>query len=149
MLVKDVMTPRPELVNRRATAQDAARKMLDLDIGVMPVVDRHHVVGMVTDRDLAVRCVAPGMDPTTTPVEAVMTPQVVCIGEDEDVRRLVTVMEEHGLRRIVVTNAKGKPVGIVSLSDVAARGDDGRMVAEALAPWAHHAVPGSHGAPAT
>jgi CBS domain-containing protein len=132
MQVQEIMTRRPELVNRHATARDAARKMQALDIGALPVVDRGHLVGMLTDRDLALRCVAAGLDPLTTPVEALMTPDVVTCRDDDGVHELATIMEAHSLRRIVVVNGRGKPVGIVTVSDLARRAPEKQLVAEAL-----------------
>jgi len=132
MQVKDIMTARPELVNRRATLQETARKMHELNVGVLPVVDRGHLVGMVTDRDLAVRGVALGLHPTATWVEAVMTPDVVSCLDTDDVHVAAELMARCSVRRVVVVNAKGKPVGILSVDDLANRASDDRLVAEAL-----------------
>lgn len=126
------MTPRLELVNRRATLRDAAAKMAHLGIGALPVVERSHLLGMVTDRDITVRAVARGWDPATTTVEDVMTPGVVSCRESQDVKDVASLMEEHGLRRILVLSARGKPVGIISVEDIAQRAPDKRLVAEAL-----------------
>jgi CBS domain-containing protein len=132
MQVQEIMTRRPELVNRHAMARDAAEKMRALGIGALPVVERGHLVGMITDRDLAVRCVAAGLDPNATPVEALMTPEVVTCHVSDGVHALARVMETHSLRRVVVLNERGKPVGIVTLTDLA-RAPEKELVAEALA----------------
>ena len=133
MFVRDIMTTRLELVNRRASLQDAAAKMAALGVGALPVVDRgQRLVGMITDRDITVRAVARGLAPDATSVEDVMTPGLIDCREDHDIEELARLMEHHELRRIVVCNANGKPVGIVSLDDIAWRGADKRLVAEAL-----------------
>lgn len=131
MQVKDLMTPKPELINCRASAQDAARKMLTFGIGCMPVVDRGHLVGMLTDRDVTVRCVAAGLDPCMTSVQSIMTQAIVTCQEDADVSDAAHLMEKHALRRLVAVNARGKPVGIMSLLDLT-QADDKTLVAEAL-----------------
>ncbi len=115
---KDVMTSRLQLVNRRATLVAAAGRMRDEKIGVLPVVDRGHLVGMITDRDLAVRAMAEGLDPRLTMVEAIMTPKVVSCSEEEPASELPLLMKRHGVHRLVVINEKGKPVGIVSIDDL-------------------------------
>lgn len=118
MLAKDIMTSRLMLVNRRATLEAAAKILRDENIGVLPVVDRGHLVGMITDRDLAVRAMAEGLDPGETKVEAIMTPKVVSCPEDKPVAELPFLMKRHGVHRLVVINQKGKPVGIVSIDDL-------------------------------
>lgn len=115
---KDVMTSKLQLVNCRATLVAAAGRMRDEKIGVLPVVDRGHLVGMLTDRDLAVRAMAEGLDPKLTLVEAVMTPKVVSCSEEEPASELPHLMKRHGVHRLVVINDKGKPVGIVSVDDL-------------------------------
>ncbi len=118
LLAKDIMTSRLMLVNRRATLVAAASRMRDEKIGILPVVDRGHLVGMITDRDLAVRAMAEGLDPRLTMVEAIMTPKVVSCSEEEPIEDLHFLMKRHGVHRLVVINDKGKPVGIVSIEDL-------------------------------
>jgi CBS domain-containing protein len=118
LLAKDIMTSKLMLVNRRATLVAAASRMRDEHIGVLPVVDRGHLVGMITDRDLAVRAMAEGLDPALTKVEAVMTQKVVSCPEDKPAEDLPFLMKRHGVHRLVVINDKGKPVGIVSVDDL-------------------------------
>jgi len=118
LTAKDIMTSRLMLVNRRATLVAAAGRMRDEKIGVLPVVDRGHLVGMITDRDLAIRALAEGLDPRLTMVEAIMTPKVVSCPEDKPAQDLAALMKFHGVHRLVVINDKGKPVGIVSIDDL-------------------------------
>lgn len=118
LLAKDIMTSKLQLVNRRATLVAAAGRMRDEQIGVLPVVDHGHLVGMLTDRDLAVRALAEGLDPNLTLVEAIMTPKVVSCPEDKPIDELAYLMKRHGVHRLVVINDQGKPIGIVSIDDL-------------------------------
>ena len=119
MYARDLMTTRLTLVNRRATLKDAAVRMREENIGILPVVDKSHVVGMLSDRDLVVRGVASGVDTETTLVEDIMTPKVVSCSEDRPARDLAELMHRHGVHRLLVVNGRGKPVGIVSATDLA------------------------------
>lgn len=132
MLARDIMTTPIELLNRRASLKDAAMKMASLDIGALPVVDRSTVIGMITDRDIVVRGIAAGLDPLTVAVDTVMTHGVIDCQEDEDVKQVAEIMERHALRRVLVLNQSGKPVGIISVEDLASRGIDKQLAAEAL-----------------
>ena len=77
MKIKDIMTPNVEYVWPDDTLQEAALKMKELEIGPLPVCDRNHVVGMLTDRDIVIRCVALGYDPQSAMVSDVMTREVI------------------------------------------------------------------------
>lgn len=132
MKVRDIMTAHVELINRRATLQDAAAKMAKLNIGALPVADRASLIGMVTDRDITIRGVAQGLDPAQAHVEDIMTAGVVECREDQELRHAIDLMERHGLRRVVVVNERGKPVGIVSVEDLANRAPDRQAAADAM-----------------
>ncbi len=132
MLLKDVMTTSVEVVHPDATLQEAAQKMKDLDVGPVPVCDGERLVGMLTDRDIAIRSTAEGRDPKTTPVREAMTPEVVYCFEDQSVEEAARLMEEKQLRRLVVLNRDKKLVGIVSLGDVATSTGDERLSGEIL-----------------
>ena len=82
MTLKDVMTPGVEVIAPEATLQQAAAKMRRLNIGPLPVCDGDQLVGMLTDRDITVRAVAEGCDPTTTTVREAMTPDIAYCFED-------------------------------------------------------------------
>lgn len=132
MFAKDIMTPNLELIGRNAMLVDAARKMAERNIGLLPVVDRNHVVGMLTDRDLVVRAMARSVDPTTTEVDLVMTPEVITCSEDSTIELVAQLMERHGLRRILVVDDAGMPSGVISIEDLAARSTDKHLAATAL-----------------
>jgi len=107
--------------------------MRDLDVGSVPVCgpdDR--LAGMVTDRDIAVRCTAAGSDPKACTVRDVMTPGVVYCFDDQPVEEAERVMKERQIRRLLVLNRDKRLVGIVSLGDLAVRGDDLREAGDVL-----------------
>ena len=106
------------------TVQSAAQSMEDQDVGAMPVVDSHeaqHLIGIVTDRDLALKVVALGLDPRKTTVEGVMSREMVVCKTYDDWQRAVDAMAKHQLRRIPVVDDKGRLAGIIAQADVATR----------------------------
>ncbi len=122
MRVRDVMTRNVEKVAPGDTLQTAARKMRDLDVGPLPVCDGDRLAGMVTDRDITVRATAEGLDPTACTVGQVMTPDVVYVFEDQDVKDAADAMAAHQIRRLLVLDAESKLVGIVAMADLAVDG---------------------------
>lgn len=131
MRVKDVMTYKPEVVQSDAMLQEVAEKMRALEIGVLPVCNGDRVVGLLTDRDVTVRATAAGCDPTMVQVCDVMTADVVCCFEDQDLAEAAKLMEAQQVRRLLVLNRHHYLVGIVSLDDLAASGDP-TLVGETL-----------------
>jgi CBS domain-containing protein len=130
--VKDVMTPQVEWVTPDTTLREAAELMRTLDIGPLPVCEHDRVVGIVTDRDITLRATAEGLDPWTTRVREVMTPNVVSCYEDQDIEEAERVMKERQLRRLLVLDRDQRLAGIVSLGDLAVHADDAGMAGEAL-----------------
>src|SRR5437764_6114264 len=100
MLLKDVMTKTVEEIGPQTSLKDAAAKMKSLDIGALPVCENDKLVGMLTDRDIAVRAVADGKDPTQTRVCDAMTSGAFWCYEDDDVRDAARIMEERQIRRL-------------------------------------------------
>lgn len=119
MRLKDIMTPEVEVIAPDATIQEAARKMQRLDVGPLPVCDGDRLIGMLTDRDITIRAVAEGCDPTTTSVREAMTPDIVYCFEDQDVQEAARLMEQYQIRRLPILNRDKRLVGIVSLGDMA------------------------------
>src|SRR3989442_11351251 len=118
MRIKDVMTKNPEVVSPDASLIDAAQTMRRLDIGVVPVCESDRLVGVVTDRDIAVRTAAEGKDPTKCLVAAAMSADVSYCFEDDDIVQATRMMEDKQIRRLPVLNQKKRLVGIVSLGDL-------------------------------
>ena len=124
MKVGEVMTANVVTIGPEASLTEAARRMRGLDVGPLPVSDGGRLVGMLTDRDIAVRATAEGCDPETTRVSDVMTRDVVCCFEDDEVRQAARTMARYRKRRLVVVDASGRVVGIVSLGDLALRAQE-------------------------
>lgn len=131
MKVSAVMTTNVITIGPDATLTEAARRMRGLDIGPLPVADGDRLVGMLTDRDIAVRATAEGRDPSATRVSDVMTRDVVCCFEDDEVLQAARTMARYRKRRLVVVDASGRVVGIVSLGDLVLRAQQD-VVGEAL-----------------
>jgi CBS domain-containing protein len=132
MLLRDVMTQNIEEIPADATIMQAAERMRQLDIGAMPVLEGDRLIGMITDRDIAVRAVASGRDPRSTPVRDAMSANVCFCYEDDTVESAAQLMEEKQVRRLPVFDRSERPVGIVSLGDLAVRNRDDRLSGEVL-----------------
>ena len=130
--LRDIMTKDVQTLAPGATVQQAAEKMRDLDVGAIPVCDGQKLVGMVTDRDIAVRSASLGHDPKSTKVADVMSPEVVWCFDDAGVDEVARLMRERQVRRIPVVNRGKQLVGIVALGDVATESDDHAMKGQTL-----------------
>jgi len=132
MKLKDIMTPEVERLHKDVSIQEVAQKMKAIDAGMIPVYDGDRLVGMVTDRDIVLRMVAEGRDPTRTPAQAVMTPEVIYCFEDQTIDEAGQVMEQHQIRRLIVLNRDKRLVGVVSLGDLATNRKGKKAAGEAL-----------------
>jgi CBS domain-containing protein len=130
MKISEVMTTDVETVSSDQTARDAAHFMLRADTGSIPVCDNGRVIGMITDRDIAVRGVAEGRGPDT-PVSDLMSDGIVCAHEDDDVASVAKRMSDEQVRRMPVLDSDERLVGIVSLGDLS-REAAGEVAHEAL-----------------
>jgi CBS domain-containing protein len=131
MKVSECMTAEVETVAPDQPMQEAARFMLRADAGAMPVGEGNRLVGMVTDRDIAVRGVAAGRGPDT-PVREVMTDEVICCFDDDDVEEVALKMSDRQVRRMPVLSRQDETlVGIVSLGDIS-RSEQGEAASVAL-----------------
>ena len=121
--VGEIMTRGVETVKPEDTLQIAARKMKEHDIGFLPVCSGERLVGTLSDRDIAVRAVAAGFDPRSTPIKEFATSQTVWCFEDEGVDEAARKMEDNQVRRMIVVRRDDRRlVGVVSLGDLAANG---------------------------
>jgi CBS domain-containing protein len=140
MIVRKAMTNDVCMIGPRQTIREAAGLMAQRDIGALPVADGDRLVGMITDRDIAVRAVAEGLAPDTT-VREVMSQEVLYCFEDEDLDHVARNMGDVKVRRLPVLSRDKRLVGIVSLGDVARHEDDsttGDAVAQISAPGGAH-----------
>jgi CBS domain-containing protein len=126
--ISEIMTHDPRTVDTGATVQDAAREMRDGDIGAVLVVDNGSLTGIVTDRDIVVRGVADGRDPGT-PVTEVCTRDPQTLTPDQSVEDAIRIVREDKVRRIPVVQ-DARPVGIVSIGDLAIERDEDSALAE-------------------
>ena len=125
MQIKDVMTPTVDLADPNMKARDAARKMREDDVGALPVGENDRLVGMVTDRDIALRAVAADGSAENTAVHEVMSQGVYYCFEDDSLQRAGEAMAEHQVHRLPVLNRDKRLVGMIAMADLARSGEDG------------------------
>jgi CBS domain-containing protein len=130
MKVSEVMTRDVQTVRPDQPVQDAASFMLSADAGSIPVTDGDRLIGMITDRDIAVRGVAKGYGPDT-PVLELMTGDIICARHDDDLDDVASKMSEAQVRRLPVIDADERLCGIVSIGDLSREADED-CAAEAL-----------------
>ncbi|MGW0550991.1 CBS domain-containing protein [Streptomyces altiplanensis] len=116
--VREVMTAGVAAVRPDASLVEAAQLMRAQDIGDVLVARDNQLIGVLTDRDIALRAVADGLDPLTVSAESVCTPATACVGPDDEVSTAVTLMRQHAVRRLPVVEG-GLPLGVVSIGDLA------------------------------
>jgi CBS domain-containing protein len=127
--VREIMTGSPVTLRKDASIVEAAQLMRDNGIGDVIVIDGERAEGIVTDRDIVVRAVAEGRDPQTVPVEQVLSGRLTAVAPDDPVERAIKVMREQAIRRVPVVQ-EGKPVGIVSIGDLAIERDPRSALAD-------------------
>lgn len=132
MTVREIMTQNFEMVESSATLTQAAQKMKDLDVGVLPIKEGTKLIGLVTDRDIVVRALAAGRNPESTQVKDIISSEIVYCREDNSVEEVAGIMEDRQIRRLIVCDSEQKPTGIVSLGDIAARTKQEQLAGEAL-----------------
>ena len=122
--IRDVMTSNPCSIDADKSVAYAAKMMRDEDVGLAPIVEGDKLIGMLTDRDIAIRVVAEGKDPDQVKVREVASKQVVTIDPQQDLDEALRIMAMHQVRRLPVVEEDGKLVGVVAQADVAREGDD-------------------------
>lgn len=130
MLSREIMTENPEVVLASDSLEEAARRMRDLDVGLLPVVEdgeNRRLRGVITDRDIVVRHVAEGHGPGCNVEEAMSRDGMVTVGPQDDVELVARRMSEAQVRRIPVVD-DGRLVGIISQADLAIDASDDRLV---------------------
>ena len=121
MNVQNIMTPRPRVCSADAPLARAARLMLEEDVGEIPVIDGDlRPIGVITDRDIVVRCVATGGDPQSATIEEFMTAPAQTVREDATLEECAQLMARHRIRRVPVVDAAGAICGIVAQADLEA-----------------------------
>lgn len=131
MKVSECMTHKVRVIQPGQTLREAAQIMASLDAGVLPVAENDRLVGVLTDRDIAIRAVAAGKGPEAAVREA-MSPEVKYCYEDEDIDHVARNMGELQVRRLPVMSRDKRLVGIVTLGDIACAAREAECVGEAL-----------------
>ena len=121
MLVKECMSKKVELADPEMSLSQAAKKMRDGDFGILPVRENDRLVGMITDRDIAVRAVAAGKDPKQTKIRDVMSQKVLYCYDDQTTEEVARNMGDNQVRRLPVLNRQKRLVGILALGDLASK----------------------------
>lgn len=138
MKVKDAMHQPVEWVEPTTTLPVLAKKMRDLDIGAIPVGENDRLVGMVTDRDIAIRAVADGKDVTKLTARDVMSAGIVYCRDTEELEDAARIMEQKKIRRLPVLDDKKRMVGMLSLGDISHAAPRAIAGEVAAAVSAHH-----------
>ena len=137
MQVRDAMSEDVQIANPNQSIRDAATLMAKIDAGSLPVGENDRLVGMITDRDIAIRAVAEGKSPTTK-VRDIMSQEVLYCFDDQDLDEVARNMSEMKIRRLPVVNRDKRLVGIISLGDLA-RNEDTSKTGETVS---HISEPG-------
>jgi len=132
MQVKEIMTCNIESIYSDANLVEASEKMKALEVGALPVRENDRLIGIITDRDITIRGVADGKNPSSTSVKEIMSSDVCCCFENDDIRKAAKLMEEKSIHRLLVVNSNNEPVGFVSLSDFAVKSHDEHLTYEVL-----------------
>jgi CBS domain-containing protein len=127
--VRDVMTSDPTTCQASDSVEDAAKAMRDGEFGAVIVVDEDRVSGIVTDRDIAIRAVAEGKDPGDTELREVASGSIETLAPGDSIDDAVQKMRDADVRRLPVVE-DSRPVGIVSLGDLAVKRDEGSALAD-------------------
>ncbi len=129
------MTKEPSCVTPDATVREAAQLMKKEDVGIVPVVESsgdRRLVGLVTDRDIAIRCVADGKDGSCRVRDVMSAGDLATARPNDDVNDVMSVMGREQVRRIPIVDERGSLVGIVAQADVARKARDGSQVSETV-----------------
>ncbi|TML88797.1 MAG: CBS domain-containing protein [Actinobacteria bacterium] len=127
--VREVMTPNPTAFPATATVGEAARAMRDLDIGDVIVLDNEQICGIVTDRDIVVRAVADGREPAEVKLGDICSHEITTLAPTDEIAEAAIRMRERAIRRLPVVE-HGRPIGVVSIGDLAAERDPGSALAD-------------------
>jgi CBS domain-containing protein len=122
--VRDTMSSDPQAVRPDQPVSEAAGLMRSEDVGSLPVVEDERLVGILTDRDIALRVVAEGKDPNVTSVGEVLSGDPVTVTPDESLDEALAKMARHQVRRLPVVESEGRLVGVLAQADVAREGQD-------------------------
>ena len=119
MKVQEIMSTKVETISPTSSLRATARKLSNLNVGMLPVVDNDKLVGVITDRDVSVYAIAIGRDPQNTEVGKVMTKDVFTCSENQELSEAAEIMKTHSIRRLAVVNKNNDIVGVLTVDDLA------------------------------
>ncbi len=119
MKVNEIMSTKVESVSPTSSLRATARKLSNMNVGALPVVDDGKLIGIITDRDVSVYAIAIGRDPQSTDVKRVMTKEVFTCNENQELSEAAEIMENHNIRRLAVIDNNNDIAGILSVDDLA------------------------------
>ena len=141
MKVNEIMTTDFEKIDADSSLCDAAQKMKSFNIGFLPVHEGDKLIGLLTDRDIVIRGLAEGLDPRRTSVKDIVSSDIVYCFEDESVEDAARLMEDNQVRRLIVVGHDQKPIGIVSIGDIAVKSGQEQLAGEILERVSEPATP--------
>ncbi|MFW6244858.1 MAG: CBS domain-containing protein [Fibrobacterota bacterium] len=119
MFVREIMSHKVDFVDRSDTVQEAAQKMDRDNVGLLAVFDGNFAVGVITDRDITLRSVAKGLNPSRTRVHQIMSERIYFCHDTDTLKTAALIMEQKQVRRLLVKNAQDHVTGVISLADLA------------------------------
>jgi len=122
--ISDLMSPNPYAIDADKAVAHAARMMTDEDVGLAPIVEGEKLIGMLTDRDIAIKVAAEGKDPQSTMVREIASPRLITIDPDQNIDEAMRLMAKHQVRRLPIVEEDGRLVGMLAQADVAQAGHD-------------------------
>ena len=131
--VKEMMKPDVELISPDATLAEAARKMKEIECGILPVGTGSDIEGIITDRDIVVRALAEGKNPATEQVRDHMTGDVCYCAESDELKDAARMMHDNNVSRLVVKDSVGKVRGILTFGSILRQENDKTQVSEIVA----------------
>src|SRR3990167_11367976 len=138
MLAKEIMSKKPEFLPPTANLKQAADQMRTHDYGFIPVGEGDRLIGAVTDRDMVIRAMAEGTDPSQTTLRDVMTKEIHFCYETDSIENVAQQMEKLQIRRLVVLNKDKRMTGVISLGDIATKVKNPQLCSELTDAVSHH-----------
>lgn len=132
MKIKEIMTRELATIPPDATIRAASQLMRDRDVGMLPVIDRGRLLGLLTDRDIVIRAIADNLDTKKIPVREIMTTELFYCYEYEDVADAVECMQRKQIRRLLILNRTKRLVGVLSIGDLAVDTGDRQLAGQVL-----------------
>ena len=132
MKVREIMSSHVIQISDNANLVKAVEMMQSADVGTLPIQKNNQTIGLITDRDIVVRAISAELDLKTTPAREVMTPEVLCCSEDDEIETAERIIEENKVHRLVVLGRYNSVVGVISLGDLVLKTSNEHLAYRAL-----------------